>query len=155
MNRNTVWYALKLAGSTEYAAVQHFPFPPDPIDFNVKASLTNAEVDKVRLVPVVPGQTDLANDIAEALQTEEAAEWLCALSPGPAVSVEVNMNDALRRDLTDLQSLALATAAEAMWCAFIERLNETKPLGNELEHRSFLGSVDLYRKVFLDANAAP
>ena len=42
---------------------------------------------------------------------------------------------------------------EALWARFIEHLNETQPLRSGTEHKNFLGSVESYRKVFIEANS--
>ena len=47
--------------------------------------------------------------------------------------------------------------AEAMWDRFIERLNEVRPLVFKrdepaLPHKSFLGSIEKYKAIFLEAN---
>jgi len=49
--------------------------------------------------------------------------------------------------------------AEQMWDAFIVHLNKVDPLmfvdgkkQKQLPHQSFLGSIEKYRKIFIDAN---
>lgn len=44
---------------------------------------------------------------------------------------------------------------EEMWERFIEQLNAEMPLGSKKEplpHKSFIGSISRYKKIFLDAN---
>lgn len=45
--------------------------------------------------------------------------------------------------------------AESMWNRFIEYLNQVEPLGKRGEmipHQSMLGSIEHYKKLFLEAN---
>ena len=51
------------------------------------------------------------------------------------------------------------TRAEAYWKKFLDRLEESEPLifhnkdgSHQLPHVSFLGSIDKYKKVFMEAN---
>lgn len=46
-----------------------------------------------------------------------------------------------------------ANTPEALWKRFIDHLNETQPLRAGPEHKNFLGSVESYRKVFMEANS--
>lgn len=41
--------------------------------------------------------------------------------------------------------------AEAMWERFVAKLNETQPLRNG-EHVAMLGSIESYKRIFLEAN---
>lgn len=46
-------------------------------------------------------------------------------------------------------------SAEQMWDRFIQHLNEVDPLGKKGEvipHKTFLGSVERYKEIFLEAN---
>ena len=40
---------------------------------------------------------------------------------------------------------------ETLWNRFIEHLNATQPLRSGTEHKTFLGSVESYRKIFMEA----
>jgi len=42
--------------------------------------------------------------------------------------------------------------AEDLWDKFMAQLNAERPLGKLGEHRSFLGSVEEYRNIFMRAN---
>lgn len=42
-------------------------------------------------------------------------------------------------------------SAEEVWDRFIEHLNQTQPLKSGLPHKSFIGSIESYKKVFLES----
>ncbi len=50
---------------------------------------------------------------------------------------------------------------EQMWDAFVKHLNEVQPIkaaqrgDPPLPHKNFLGSISVYKKLFLDANKTP
>jgi hypothetical protein len=46
-----------------------------------------------------------------------------------------------------------AQEAVAMWDRFIAHLNVVQPLGKDKQHISFLGSIDSYKRLFLEAQA--
>lgn len=53
---------------------------------------------------------------------------------------------------------ALDGGAKAMWERFIQRLNEVDPLVFKRDeppvpHKSFIGSIERYRKIFMEANS--
>lgn len=44
--------------------------------------------------------------------------------------------------------------AAQLWSDFIARLNVVRPLGKRdeiIEHKAFIGSIEAYRKIFMDA----
>jgi hypothetical protein len=43
---------------------------------------------------------------------------------------------------------------EQLWDRFIAHLNEVEPLGKygDGTHKSFIGSIEKYKKIFIDAN---
>jgi hypothetical protein len=45
-----------------------------------------------------------------------------------------------------------AVSIEQQWHRFIEHLNKTMPLGKDEKHLSFIGSIEKYKKIFLEAN---
>jgi hypothetical protein len=49
-----------------------------------------------------------------------------------------------------------ACSPEEAWERFIEHLNEVEPLGKRdddapVPHKSFIGSIEKYRRIFMDA----
>lgn len=44
-----------------------------------------------------------------------------------------------------------ASSASAQWDRFIERLNEVQPI-KDGTHKNLLGSIAIYRRIFLEAN---
>jgi hypothetical protein len=51
-----------------------------------------------------------------------------------------------------------ACSPEEMWERFIAHLNKVEPLGKRDEivpHKAFIGSIEKYRRIFLEAQRAP
>ena len=48
----------------------------------------------------------------------------------------------------------IVSEAATMWERFIEHLNKVRPLGTygDGTHKSFIGSIESYRKIFMEAN---
>ena len=48
--------------------------------------------------------------------------------------------------------MILQSTPEEMWAKFILLLNEKQPLRNGLPHKQFIGSIESYKQIFLEAN---
>ena len=65
---------------------------------------------------------------------------------------EAHQSLALLTPDVEVQQIKLGATPEEMWEKFIARLNEVQPLGKLGTHQAFLGSIEKYKRIYLEAN---
>jgi hypothetical protein len=98
-----------------------------------------------------PAPTQQADSNAALLEFEAAAVAFNDCEEEPGSLAHTAAADRYLAARSQMHALLGARSGAAMWDAFMARLNKIKPLSHDRRHMSFLGSIEAYRRIFLEA----